>query len=113
MSQTAYADDLPDAWTAPRPAVARPNILLASLAVAAVTLGLTGASLAYAFTHIPEVDPNAEAAPVAEVAAIAAQAPETPAKLDVLPPPVYGAGADQCQAPAFVPLSARVHMDTS
>lgn len=118
-SYTAFGDeapnDVPGEWAAPRPAGARPYVLLASLAAALVTFTLSGASLVYAFTHIPEVDPNAEAAPVAEVAAIAAQAPDVPTKLEVLPPPVYGSGVIS-EAPAmgsFVPLSARVHMDTS
>ena len=114
-SQTAFVDTSPDEWPAPRlPGLARPNVLLASLAAAVITFSLSGASLVYAFTHIPEVDPNAEAAPVAEVAAIAAQAPDVPTKLEVLPPPVYGVGVvSEAPAMGFVPLSARVHMDTS
>jgi hypothetical protein len=121
MSQTLvspndFYDAVPDIASDARPGLrrpARPHTLMASLAVAAVTLCLSGASIAYAFTHIPEVDPNADPAPTAEVAAIVADASGTPGKLDVLPPPVYGAGVVS-EAPAhFVPLSAHVQMDTS
>ncbi len=105
-------DEAPDDAPVRRPA--RPHVLFASLGVAAVTFALSGASMLYAFTHIPEVDPNAAPAPVAAVAAIAAEAPATPGKLEVLPPPVYGAGVvSEAPAMAFIPLSARAHMDTA
>ena len=97
---------------APRPR-ARGGVLLASLAGAFVTTCLSGASLYYAFTHIPEVDPNAEAAPVAAVAAIAAETPDTPAKLEVLTAPVYGPEIiSEAPAAPFVPLSAQVSAGT-
>ena len=92
---------------------ARGGILLASLAGAFVTTCLSGASLYYAFTHIPEVDPNAEAAPLAAVAAIAAETPDTPAKLAVLTPPVYGPEIiSEAPATPFVRLSAQVSAST-
>lgn len=103
------------AWVpnaAPRPR-GRGGVLLASLAGALVTTCLSGASLYYAFTHIPEVDPAAEAAPVAALAAIAAESPSTPAKLDVLTPPVYGREMiSEAPAAPFVPLNARVKVST-
>jgi hypothetical protein len=98
-----------------------PGILTASLAGAAATLCLSGVSLVYAFTHIPEVDPDAQPAPVA---AIAAAAPVEATKLEVLTPPVYGPGVVD-EAPAAplilasatgsaraVPMNARVGVDT-
>ena len=87
----------------------RGGVLLASLAGAFVTTCLSGASIYYALTHIPEVDPNAEAAPVAAVAEIAADASATPTKLEVLTPPVYGSEIVS-EAPAFVPLNAKVNV---
>lgn len=95
----------------PRPS--GPHVLMASLGVAAVTLVVSGASMLYAFTHIPEVDPNADPAPVAAVAAIAAEASATPAKLEVLPPPVYVGVVSEAPAMTFIPLSARTHMNTA
>ncbi len=87
----------------------RGGVLLASLAGALVTTCLSGASLYYAFTHIPEVDTTADAAPAAVVAAVDADALATPDKLQVLTPPVY-AGDMLSEAPAapFVPLNAQV-----
>src|SRR6185312_2485184 len=80
---------------------ARGGVLLASLAAAAVTTGLSTAAIGYALTHIPEVDPNADPAPAAAVAAIAAEAPAGRTKLEVLTPPVYGPGVIN-EAPAVV-----------
>jgi hypothetical protein len=89
------------------------NVLVASLAAAVVTTGLSVAAIDYAFTHIPEVDPNAEAAPVAAVAAIAAQASTEPAKLAVLTPPVYGPDVvNEAPAVPFVPLKAQTTAQT-
>lgn len=105
------ADDAPHDALWGRPA--RPHVLLASLGVAAATFIISGASMLYAFTHIPEVDPDADPAPVAAVAAVAAEAPATPAKLEVLTPPVYAGTIDEAPAITFVPLSARAHMDTA
>ncbi len=115
ISPNAFsADDVDDApYEARLRRPARPHVLLASLGVAAVTFTLSGASMLYAFTHIPTVDPDAEAAPLAAVAALQAEAPATPAKLDVLPPPVYAGAINEAPAVAFVPLSARAHMDTA
>ena len=111
LMDPASADAYPDPVRRPR---GRGGVLLASLAGALVTTCLSGASLFYAFTHIPEVDPNAEAAPVAALAEIAAEAPDTPAKLDVLTPPVYGAGmTSEAPAAPFVPLSAKVSLSTA
>ena len=115
----ALAYQIADAPTATdtRRAHAPANILLASLAGAFVTTCLSGASLVYAFTHIPEVDPNAEAAPLAAVAAVAAEKADVSAKLAVLTPPVYGPGVlseapDISLSPApFVPLKAQVPVD--
>ena len=91
----------------------RGGFLLASLAGAFVTTCLSGAALCYAFTHIPEVDPNAEAAPVAAAAAIAAETPDRPAKLQVLTPPVYGPEIiSQAPAAPFERLSAQVSAST-
>lgn len=90
------------------------NVLLASLAAAVVTTGLSVAAIDYGFTHIPEVDPNAEAAPVAAVAAIAAQAPVTPTKLDVLTPPVYGPGViSEAPPPPFVAPKGQAATETA
>lgn len=110
-SPNAFSDYAPDEAPVRRPA--RPHVLWASLGVAAVTFTLSGASMLYAFTHIPEVDPDADPAPVAAVAAITADAATTPAKLEVLPPPVYVGTVNEAPAVAFVPLSARTHMDTA
>ncbi len=110
-SANTFSDYTQDDAPVRRPA--RPHVLLASLGVAAVTFMLSGASMLYAFTHIPEVDPDADPAPVAAVAAMTAGAPATPAKLEVLPPPVYVGAINEAPAVAFVPLSARTHMDTA
>ncbi len=110
-SANAFSDYTQDDAPVRRPA--RPHVLLASLGVAAVTFTLSGASMLYAFTHIPEVDPDADPAPVAAVAAVTADAPAIPAKLEVLPPPVYVGAINEAPAVTFVPLSARTHMDTA
>lgn len=104
-------DDAP--YDSARGPQARPNVLLASLGVAAVTFVVSGASMLYAFTHIPEVDPDADPAPVAAVAAIAAEASATPAKLEVLPPPVYAGVVSEAPAMTFIPLGAHTHVDTA
>jgi len=106
--EPAAAEPQPAAWR-PR---ARGNVLIASLAAAFVATCLSGAAVAYALTHIPEVDPNAEAAVVTDVAAIAAQAPLVPTKLEVLTRPVYGPDiVSEAPAVPFVKLSAQVNAD--
>jgi len=110
LYESSVEESVPDPSLRPR---ARGGFLLASLAGAFVTTCLSGAALYYAFTHIPEVDPNAEAAPVAAVAAIAAETRDTPAKLEVLTPPVYGPEIiSEAPAAPFVRLSAQVNANT-
>jgi len=117
MSYAAYMETDIEPW----PILwRRPGVLTASLAAGAATLCLSGAAVVYALTHIPEVDPDAAPPPVA---ALAAAAPITPTKLDVLPPPVYGPGIVNL-APAVpftlasatgsgaVPVNARTTMDS-
>ncbi len=95
-----------EAWRLP----GRPGVLTASLAAAAATLCLSGAALVYAFTHVPEVDPDAEAAPAA---AAAAAAPIARTRLEVLTPPIYGPDiVNIAPAVPFVPVSAHVKMDS-
>ncbi len=107
LSHGAYIDS----DYAPRPAAWRgrwPNALVTSLAIAFITTCISGASVVYAVTHIPEVDPDAEAAPVAAVAELTDAAPATPDKLEVLTPPVYGAGVvNEAPAMPFMPLNAQ------
>ncbi len=118
MSQAVICSSIDsDAYVAPEIATprhkARPHVLLASLAGAFVTTCLSGASLVYAYTHIPEVDPDAQPAPAAAIAEIAAEAAASPDKLEVLTPPVYGSDlVSEAPAAPFVPLSAKVSADT-
>ena len=106
--ETIAVEPQPTTWR-PR---ARGNVLIASLAAAFVTTCLSGAAVTYALTHIPEVDPNAEAAPLTAVADIAAQAPRVPTKLEVLTRPVYGPEiVSEAPAAPVVRLSARVNAD--
>ncbi len=106
--ETIAVESQPAAWR-PR---ARGNVLIASLAAAFVTTCVSGAAVTYALTHVPEVDPNAEAAPLMAVADIAAQAPRVPTKLEVLTRPVYGPEiVSEAPAAPVVRLSARVNAD--
>jgi hypothetical protein len=112
MSYAAVAETHFEPAPAVRRPLARPNVLLASLAAAAVTITFSGAAIGYALTHIPEVDPAAQPTPVAAIAEIAAEAATAPGKLEVLTPPVYGPNiVSEAPAMPFVPVNAKVKMD--
>jgi len=113
MSYAAVAETYVNPHPAPRRPLARPNVLLASLAAAVVATGFSVAAVGYALTHVPEVDPAAQPTPVGAIARIAAEvAANETAKLQVLTPPVYGPGVvSVAPAAPFVPVNAQVKMD--